>query len=282
LDGILTFLKGQNCQVQPLNRQPGEFCPQVWRPGAPLPNEKHETRFINKNSEPVLEELRRTWIASGIAAQSLFARFADVISYVQPHKNTLNAFGEKLRELLILACTELESSWRAILAANHYPAEPRNLTTTDYVKLLKPLRLNEWGISFRAFPEYGTIKPFEGWHENCATQSLNWYQAYHHVKHDRDQNISQATLLNVIHAMAAVHIIYVARFGFGERYCEQNKISAWNFEISDFLLNEWSENYVASLKIVRIPNWSPEEFYFSAGFMDKKKVEWEPQFIFSE
>jgi hypothetical protein len=47
-----------------------------------------------------------------VAASSLFSQFTDVFRFMEPASSNLVAFGHKLRELLILACTEIEACWR--------------------------------------------------------------------------------------------------------------------------------------------------------------------------
>jgi hypothetical protein len=48
-----------------------------------------------------------------------------------------------MRELLILACTEVEDSWSYFLRVAGKAATPRGWSTNDYIKLGAPLYLQE-------------------------------------------------------------------------------------------------------------------------------------------
>jgi hypothetical protein len=57
-----------------------------------------------------------------------------------------------------------------------------------------------------------TFQPFRYW----STQDyapLPWYQAYHAVKHDRENKFNQATLTNVLEAISALATVLIAQYG---------------------------------------------------------------------
>lgn len=87
------------------------------------------------------------------------------------------------------------------------------LKTSNYVKLLPLLRLNEWSVALDGYVDYKLISPFADWSASMPTKSLSWYNAYNEVKHDREGNFEKATLEHLIDAMAAIHIIQAAQWG---------------------------------------------------------------------
>jgi len=162
------------------------------------------------------------------AARSLFARLRDAFQVVEPTRSHDAVFGHELRQLLILASTEVESSWRAVLAANSYPAG--RWSTHDYVKLLGPMKLDQYVVRLASHPGYGDIVPFAGWDSSNATRSLDWYDAYNATKHNREEELHRATLGAAIHALAAVHVMTVAQFGFEDVERGHFHADEFNFE----------------------------------------------------
>lgn len=188
------------------NRTLGTYHPRILRVGP---------RTIQRPQElPPFEQMySRQIAASRASARNLLGQLSDVFRYIEPSTTTRATYGDQLRSLLILACTEVESAWKAVLAANDgLPANGR-ATTNHYVKLMGPMRLDEWGVGLLSYPDYAEIKPFTGWNASDPTGSLPWYDAYNDAKHNREEKLHRATLEHVISAMAAVWIMYGAQFG---------------------------------------------------------------------
>ena len=80
---------------------------------------------------------------------------------VQPTEETFGALGHDIRNLLILACTEVESHWRGVLVANGVSKD--RFTTQDYVAQREAMRLDEYAIDFPNYPWLAPLEPFEGW-----------------------------------------------------------------------------------------------------------------------
>jgi hypothetical protein len=135
-----------------------------------------------------------------------------IFRYVHPEGPNLESYGHETRNLLILACTEVEASFQAILNANGYPKT--RLTTTDYVLLKDAMKLDAYGFGLPSYPWLSTIKPFESWSSSAPTQSLFWYNAYNNVKHNREDHFSEATLTAAVNAVCACAILVRSQFGF--------------------------------------------------------------------
>ena len=125
-------------------------------------------------------------------------------------------YGHEIRQLLILACTEVENLLKRVLVSNGYPAPAEDRwTTKDYVKVNAPLRLSFYSSELVRYPEYPPSSPFHGWDPAKPTKGLDWYQVYQKVKHDRGGSLKLATFSHAVTAVAAVHVLLTAQFGFG-------------------------------------------------------------------
>ncbi|WP_223483669.1 hypothetical protein [Pseudomonas sp. A-RE-19] len=159
----------------------GCYYPRVWR-GVPSLGVLAGYRAI----PPSLTEFSAGKQAV-VAATSLFGGLVDLFRYVEPNKLNDNVYGHRIRELLILACTEVESHWKSVLLLN-MKVVPNNFhpKTRDYVKLCPVLKLKEWSVTLNDYFGSDLISPFDSWDESKSTQSLTWYDAYNLVKHDRE------------------------------------------------------------------------------------------------
>jgi hypothetical protein len=147
------------------------------------------------------------------ALRLLIERLDELLLYTEPSTNGLNSYGHKPRELLILACTEVENQWKQALTTAGATPSHQGFTTNEYVKLLPKLKLAEFAITIRPYKDLGSIRPFATWHASSPTKSLPWYEAYNKTKHDRTEHFKDATLLNCLHAVTANVVLFSARFG---------------------------------------------------------------------
>jgi hypothetical protein len=185
--------------------QPGLYYPRIWRGYCPDNNP-----YVGYNAVNPHREYGYKYIQSAVAASSLFDYLTEIFRHVEPANENLSAFGHKTRELLLLACMEIESGWRAVLEENtKQEKRQERYTTADYFRVKEPLNLGAWSVVMTDYPHLETFMPFEEWTSVSPTQSLPWYNAYNAVKHHREGKFSQATLENLLSAMAALHIMQV-------------------------------------------------------------------------
>jgi len=178
----------------------GEYYPRIARPLALAPR----TTLWSKG---VVSE--RDFIASARSQlTSLARRLQTICQTVQPSEKNLEVYGHEIRNLLILAATEAEMHWRGILNANGCELQRPN--TRDYVKLIEPLRLLDYTITFHDFPDLQPIRPFAGW---SMTNSLGWYNAYNGVKHNREGEFERGNLRDAFEAVSACIALQLAQFG---------------------------------------------------------------------
>lgn len=184
---------------------PRQFYPRIARPSAQRPSDFPRI--------PVIRHSDTNFIAIARSQLTALMRQLDLICQtVHPSEDTFNAFGHSIRNLLILACTEVETHWRGILAANNFMKEQYN--TNQYVLLQDAMRLGDYAVEFPSFPWLGPIRPFEDWGTSGKpSQDLGWYAAYNAVKHNRENEFNRATLRRVFEAVSASVIMMVAQFG---------------------------------------------------------------------
>jgi len=194
--------------VSELITQMGSFNPRIWRG---IPKSPGFGGYEGVTPSPLTYSSRNQ---ATVAATSLFSGLVELFRYVEPSSKNDRCFGHRARELLILACTEVESHWKSVLLQNmKNPRANFKPTTTDYIKLAPVLRLKDWRVTLKDYFGYRFIAPFENWDTAKPSQSLAWYSAYNAVKHDREGKFEQAQLQFVIEAMAAVHVMLAAQWG---------------------------------------------------------------------
>lgn len=189
--------------IQPLNLPIGQSIDGVWRPSL----------FYSKDIQDALKIDMYEQRSAEQALRILLDKLDDIFLYVEPDQNGTQSFGHKSRELLILACTEVENMWVSLLdKAGTTASNGRMFTTQDYVKLLPKLCLGEFQISFKNY-NVRKFQPFINWDASSPTQSLIWYDAYNKTKHDRKNSFSCATLENVMDAITATIVMFCSKYG---------------------------------------------------------------------
>ena len=166
---------------------------------------------------------------------------AEVFKVVAPHYQQRSVYGHAIRNIIILACTELDARMQDILANNGVNPNRKYFEMKDYFKLKDPLKLDEYELSFYRYGDLGTFSPFSTW-ENDG--QLYWYQAYNHIKHNREKHFAEAKLFNAINAIMAYAIILIAQYGY------RNDL--------------WHETVGKIIHIEKEPKWDLEDFYIKS------------------
>lgn len=174
--------------------RPGEQWPRIWRPG-PATRGRHE------------EQSRA---AARLALRALDRRAQSILEVVHP-VDQLKTHGHLIRELLMLASMEVESSCKAVLRANGYSRERYSMN--DYVSLAQPLFLRDYRLRLVGYPELSDFAPFSGWDSATPTRSLPWYGAYNLTKHSREEELGAAHLGLALEALAGAWALHAAQFG---------------------------------------------------------------------
>lgn len=192
---------------------PGSTWKRAWadRNGGTYYPQIHMGPREASDSDPPLTPTRQRALIMAVEREEILSDDLRAISrVVTPSDATKKAYGSKIRNLLVMACTEVEAQCKAILCANDYKTKAKDQTMKDYVKLAAPLRLDKYLITCDRFPDYPHFSPFKGWKPGV---SLPWYKAYNETKHDADSNAPLATLEHAISAVGAVATLIIAQYG---------------------------------------------------------------------
>jgi hypothetical protein len=222
----------------------GEHYPRMWRRGySPAPALAY----------------RREWSLSVQAARNLLADMRDVFRCIEPAiGSNASAYGHRVRDLLMLACMEVESACKSVLLANNYTSSRRRRDTRDYVELLGPMRLDEWEIALTMHLGFPPFRPFAGWDRARPTDSLPWYDRYNAVKHGREAEFHKATVEAMIHAMGAAVVLVSAQFGPWGRFLPNGDM--------DERYGEAATPWVDDFTFLALPKWAPEKLYVPPVF----------------
>ena len=195
--------------------------------------EKKVKQNLEQELDYSIPELCRAKRDSGILIQKL----QDILLYVEPSPEGLKTYSHKIRELLILACTEVESSFKSYNFG-------KNKNTEDYSKILKYVNLAKHKMSLVGYTNPHKCCPFEKWNTVQSTKSLPWYEAYNQVKHDKEKNFHQATLENCINAIAANVIMFAIRYSPMMLYNENDVCSNLVRNSLDFRIEDTEDFYI--------------------------------------
>ena len=188
----------------------------IQRPGSFYPRISRENIFFSYVSEQFLQDVR--------AYQNIQYSLDGLFNYIEPSASNLSAYGHKIRELLILACTEVECLLVKTLVDNGYEQKDR-YSTSDYIKCKDILGLDKFDVTLVQYPSVKVFRPFHNWKAESPTKSLPWYNAYNAVKHNRSDNITGANLEHLLDAISAIHILLESQYGKGifERWNSQTE-----------------------------------------------------------
>jgi hypothetical protein len=181
---------------------PGVYHPRIARPNDQIPEES-----VGVYPGPVSESEAIGRVQLAVLAGQLDRIFQTV----HPTERNMEAYGHDIRNLLILAATEVEAQSKGVLAANDYSKS--RPTMVDYVKLLKPMRLDEYEIGLPQYPWLPPVSPFAGWEPMNPSKSLPWHTAYNATKHDREGAFHAGTLKCAVAAVCACAVLIVAQYG---------------------------------------------------------------------
>jgi len=221
-----------------LSLKPGEYFPRMARPDS--------TNKTGPGRNPDTSDEFRFYRARSTGQLHAFIQELEhICGVIHPEGSNLQCFGHATRNILILACTEVEAHWKKILEANGYEnteRRDRRLNTEHYVTLLDAMRLDQYVVSLNYYPWLSTAAPFQGWNREKPTKSLPWYNAHNLVKHNREEHFAEATLERALTAVTACFVMLCAQYG-------------WDFAL------QGEEGGRAFFQLVEWPTWSPSEIY---------------------
>lgn len=184
-------------------------CRTELSPGSYFPRMNRDCPKLHDNlgkTPAMLDEVR--------AYLNIAKAMEDVFNSIEPHAKNFETFGHRIREVIMLACTEVEYLLAQALKENGYTSPLRDrMNTTDYIHLLAPLSLDKYQMQLKMHENVSPISPFFGWNVECPTRSLHWYSAYNSVKHDRGGKREEGTFKVMIDSVAAIQVLLTAQYG---------------------------------------------------------------------
>jgi hypothetical protein len=115
---------------------PGTFYKRIYRPGS--------SPLAGCPSPSVLYD--EAMNSAYIALKLLLQKLEELFETIEPTEQNKKCYGHKVREVLLLACMEVESGWKAVLDENEYVVNG-SFSTKDYVKLKTPMLLDGYTVA---------------------------------------------------------------------------------------------------------------------------------------
>lgn len=239
--------EGENLRLKQMKLDYGQQFNSIYRPIFTYNLTKHfqttsqnETSFVEdykdlpiNNFQEFSNQLRQLEI--------ILDDMSKVFKVVAPHHKHSNVYGHAIRNIIILACTELDARMQSILANNGAKPKNKYFEMRDYFNLKDPLKLDEYTLSFYRHGDLGTFSPFSTWEKD---KQLFWYKAYNHIKHNREKHFAEAKLFNAINAIMAYAIILIAQYGY------RNEL--------------WDDTVGKIIRIEKEPKWDLQDFYIKS------------------
>ena len=182
--------------------------------------------------------------------------YKQLLDYIEFHDDNKETYSHRTFELLLRICTEFENNSKGILRENVYSKPEREWNITDYYKINKASKLNEYSIKLNLWrPLPLQLRPFIAWNTE-EYHALSWYQAYNKSKHNRSANFNLASLENVTNSLAGLFVILASQFA-------QHVFSPFQMNMGYTTSKEDGETYFSvqdGLFSIRFPNtWNEED-----------------------
>ena len=165
-------------------------------------------------------------------------KFIDTLNYVELAKENFSTYSVEYAHQLLAIGSELDTFFKIYCGFNLN--DRKNIV--DYTRYI----MNDYPqIKTQVVKIYDTeltLTPYEEWTQ-WSTQSgnlLSWWDAYNLVKHNRQENITKASMGNVITSLAALHLIemkYLQVITKGTKEFNKPENSSSLFESTDWKFN---------------------------------------------
>lgn len=224
----------------------GEYYRNIYRP---VISYKLQRFHMAKNGIPFSDcyddisiwYYRKEYLSHLRQLEFILDELKNVFRVIEPTMENKEAYGNTLRNIIILSCTEIDSMMSNILKSNGFTVKDDKYTTNQYIRLKAALRLDEYTLEFNEYEELGVFSPFSNWNEKSPTQSIPWYDVYNKIKHDRQTNMKLATMDIALASIVAYAILIFSQYGI------DNHI--------------WKDHIKRVFNISKRPQWELEDFY---------------------
>ncbi len=166
----------------------------IYLPGV-LPNYVEDPRYSNN----MVEQIRIVFLYE--------RELIEIFNYVEPVSANMGTYSLMIYQLFMKCCIEFENICKNILEDNQSIAN--HPTIMDYWKLNNVLLLDKYACRSRLINNV-VFQPLKDW---ANGYSLNWYQDYNKVKHNRTKEFKNANLKNLINSFCSLRIMLCAQYG---------------------------------------------------------------------
>lgn len=240
----------------------GEHYPNIYRP---IFSRRYTTERDLEAFFPLYDQAE--YISRLNQLSIIYHDLSDIFTYVEPDfSNNMKAYGHKIRNNIILSCTEIDSMFQNLMLKNGYKDKEHRFNTGDYIKTKSILKLDQYVIKYIRYPNLTTFSPFIDWNnlkknkkDNPATESICWYNDYNQIKHDRINNKMLANINNAVDAFSAAIILFISQYGDDEPF--------------------WKKDFGDEIIIKQKPHYEYNEFYLPP--ISSENISWtEKQYTF--
>jgi hypothetical protein len=228
------------------NHNIGEYYKNIYRPVVSYKLQrfhfvKDGMPFSDNYDDISIWNYRNEYLSHIRQFELIFEELKSVFRVIEPTKDNQKSYGNTLRNIIILSCTEIDCMMSKILKSNGYVRKDDKYFTNDYIKLKQALWLDEYSLEFNEYEEMGVFSPYCQWNKEKPTQSIPWYDIYNKVKHDRQAYLKDASLKTALDSISAYAILLLAQYG-----------------IDNYI---WKEHMRRLFNIKKRPLWRLEDFY---------------------
>lgn len=171
-------------------------------------------------------------------------RFIESIEYVELHVDNYNTFSNGYALLIQVIGAELDTIFKEFCGFN--TSDRKNIA--DYAQYI--LTSNPDIITRKVvLQEYDiVIQPFQNWDINKPAQTLEWWNAFTEIKHNRYEQLKQAKQENVLNILSALYLLEMM-------YLKKITENTSEFDVFD-----------ESSKLFTLKNWTSKAIPLSEAF----------------
>jgi hypothetical protein len=143
--------------------------------------------------------------------QQLEKEIMDLSFYITFCDAHLKVYSSKLSDILLRCCSECENAAKTLIDMNNFSTDKPSFPKCGDHLLSKYRTLNKTEVDITwLYQEFSNLKnvviPFSTWASKNSKNPI-WFDAYNSIKHNRNYNIHEGNLENVISALAGLFIL---------------------------------------------------------------------------
>lgn len=167
-------------------------------------------------------------------------KFTSTLNYVELAEENFSTYSVEYAHQLLAIGSELDSFFKIYCGFNsddrkniiHYTRHIMN----SYPKITsQKIEIINTDIEIAPYADWEQWNP-----SNNTGNLLDWWEAYNSVKHNRQNNITKASMKNVINSLAALHLIemkYLQAITKGTKEPDEPELRSEIFKLKDWKFN---------------------------------------------